>query len=71
MTPSDILVHKLQAQISALREITRAISAAWSLDQTLALITRKTARVMDVDSCSIYLIDEHRPRRRSGRSRAA
>jgi uroporphyrinogen-III synthase len=58
MTPADVLARKLQAQISALREITRAISAAWSLDQTLALITRKTARVMDVDSCSIYLIDE-------------
>jgi uroporphyrinogen-III synthase len=41
-----------------LREITRAISAAWSLDQILALITRKTAKVMDVDSCSIYLLYE-------------
>ncbi|MCL4396036.1 MAG: ANTAR domain-containing protein [Chloroflexi bacterium] len=58
MTPADVLARKLQAQLSALREITRAISAAWTLDQILALITRKTARVMDVDSCSIYLIDE-------------
>jgi signal transduction protein with GAF and PtsI domain len=49
---------KLRAQIAALREITRAISAAYSLDQILALITRKTARVMDVDSCSIYLLDD-------------
>ncbi|MDE3088774.1 MAG: GAF domain-containing protein [Chloroflexota bacterium] len=58
MTPAEVRVNKLQAQISALREITRAISAAWSLDQILALITRKTARVMDVDSCSIYLLDD-------------
>jgi uroporphyrinogen-III synthase len=58
MPASDALAKKLQAQLSALREITRAISAAWSLDQILALITRKTAKVMDVDSCSIYLLDE-------------
>jgi uroporphyrinogen-III synthase len=58
MTSYDAQVKKLQAQISALREITRAISAAWSLDQILALMTRKTARVMDVDSCSIYLLDD-------------
>ncbi len=56
MTP-DALAKKLQAQISALREITRAISSAWSLERTLELITHKTARVMDVDSCSIYLLD--------------
>jgi signal transduction protein with GAF and PtsI domain len=55
---SDTQVKELQAQISALREITRAISVAWSLEQILALITRKTARVMDVDSCSIYLLDD-------------
>jgi signal transduction protein with GAF and PtsI domain len=58
MTSPDILARKLQAQLAALREITRAISAAWSLDEVLALITRKTARVMDVDSCSIYLLDD-------------
>ena len=55
---SDSLSKKLQGQISALREITRAISAAWSLEEILALMTRKTARVMDVDSCSIYLLDD-------------
>jgi uroporphyrinogen-III synthase len=58
MTGSVLLAQKLQAQLAVLREITRAISAAWSLDQILALMTRKTARVMDVDSCSIYLLDE-------------
>jgi signal transduction protein with GAF and PtsI domain len=56
MTP-DLLAKKLQAQLSALREITRAISSAWSLERILELITHKTARVMDVDSCSIYLLD--------------
>lgn len=58
MTPADVLARKLQSQLSTLREITRAISAAWSLEQILGLITRKTARVMEVDSCSIYLLDE-------------
>ncbi len=48
------------AEISALREISRAISAASDLDTTLALITRKTAEVMGVDSCSIYLLEASR-----------
>ena len=56
--PADEHAKQLQAQISTLREITRAISAVLSLDQILSLITRKTARVMDVDSCSIYLLDD-------------
>jgi signal transduction protein with GAF and PtsI domain len=60
MTASDALAKKLQAQLAALREITRAISSAWSLDQTLTLITRKTAHVMKADSCSIYLTDDER-----------
>ena len=58
MTTTDSQAKKLHAQLSALREITRAISAAWSLEEILALITRKVARVMDVDSCSIYLLDD-------------
>lgn len=49
---------RLSDELTTLREITRAISAAWSLDEVLALITRKTAGVMDVDSCSIYLFDD-------------
>lgn len=43
--------------IHALREIARALSAAWDLDTTLDLIANKTADVMHVDSCSIYLLD--------------
>jgi putative nucleotidyltransferase with HDIG domain len=44
-------------QLAALREIGRAINAAWDLQATLDLITRRTADVMAMDSCSIYLLD--------------
>jgi two-component sensor histidine kinase len=43
--------------IANLREIARALSAAWDVDSTLDLIARKTAQVMQVESCSIYLLD--------------
>lgn len=56
-SPADQLDRKA-AQLSALREIGRAINAAWELQATLELITRKTAEVMGMDSCSIYLLDE-------------
>lgn len=42
---------------AALREIVRSLSSAWDLDTTLDLITRKTTEVMNVDSCTIYLLD--------------
>ncbi|HID89511.1 MAG TPA: GAF domain-containing protein [Anaerolineae bacterium] len=48
------------AQLAALREIGRAINAAWDLQDTLELITRKTTEVMGMDSCSIYLLDPER-----------
>ncbi|MFZ5915624.1 MAG: GAF domain-containing protein [Chloroflexota bacterium] len=54
------LEHQLQqktAQLAALREIGQAINAAWELAATLELITRRTADVMGMDSCSIYLLD--------------
>lgn len=44
-----------RVQLAAVREISRAINAAWDLETTLDLITRTTARVMNMDSCSIYL----------------
>lgn len=56
----DTELKRLKAQLGALRDITRAISAALSLDKTLNLITTKSARVMEMDSCSIYLLDEKR-----------
>jgi signal transduction protein with GAF and PtsI domain len=43
--------------LTALRDIVHSLSAAWDLDTTLDLIARKTTEVMDVDSCSIYLLD--------------
>jgi signal transduction protein with GAF and PtsI domain len=45
------------AQLAALREIGRAINTAWELETTLELITQRTADVMGMDSCSIYLLD--------------
>jgi len=58
--PADALAGRLQrkeAELAALREISRASSAALDLDSTLSLITRKTADVTGMDSCSIYLLD--------------
>ena len=43
--------------VTDLREIARALSAAWDVNSTLDLIARKTAQVMRVDSCSIYLLE--------------
>jgi two-component sensor histidine kinase len=43
--------------LAALREIARALSAAWDLDTSLDLIVRKTTELMQVDSCAIYLLD--------------
>jgi two-component system, sensor histidine kinase PdtaS len=54
--PEARLARKAE-ELSALREISRAIGAAPDLDTILTLITRKTAEVMRVDSCSIYLLD--------------
>jgi len=50
-------LQRKTAEIGALREIGRAISQAHELDSTLSLITRKTAEVMGMDSCSLYLLD--------------
>jgi len=43
------------AQLRAVGEISAALAAAWKLEDTLEVITRITAEVMGVDSCSIYL----------------
>jgi len=51
------LLRRKAAEISALRAISRAISAALDLDTTLHLITKTTAEVMGTDSCSIYLLE--------------
>lgn len=54
-------LQRKTAQLGALREIGQAINAAWELGATLDLITRRTANVMSVDSCSIYLLDPAEP----------
>jgi signal transduction protein with GAF and PtsI domain len=43
--------------LAALREMVRSLSGAWDLDSTLDLIARKTTDAMQVDSCTIYLLD--------------
>ncbi len=43
---------------AGLREIARSLSGAHDLGTTLDLIAAKTAEVMAVDSCSIYLLDD-------------
>src|SRR3989454_1178533 len=50
-------LRRKTAEISALRAISRAIGSALDLDTTLHLITKTTAEVMGMDSCSIYLLD--------------
>jgi two-component system, sensor histidine kinase PdtaS len=44
-------------QLVALRTIGRALSSASDLETTLQTISRTTAAVMRVDSCSIYLLE--------------
>ena len=55
--PAEMKTERRTAEISALRAISRAIGQALDLDTTLQLITRTTAEVMGMDSCSIYLLD--------------
>ena len=47
-----------RAELRALRGIGRALSSAWDVAATLDTISRTTARVMRMDSCSIYLLDK-------------
>jgi two-component sensor histidine kinase len=48
---------RLSRAMTSLREIAQALSAAWDLDTTLDLIARRTEQVMQVNSCSIYLLE--------------
>jgi signal transduction protein with GAF and PtsI domain/anti-sigma regulatory factor (Ser/Thr protein kinase) len=58
MPDLELQLQQKTAQLAALREIGRALNAAWELEATLDLITRRTADVMDMDSCSIYLLGD-------------
>ncbi len=44
-------------RFTILREMAQTLSLAWDLDTSLDLIARKTAALMQADSCTIYLLD--------------
>jgi len=52
-------LEQKSAQLRAVGQIGAALAAAWELEDTLDVITRITSEVMGVDSCSIYLQEEH------------
>ncbi len=52
-------LEQKSAQLRAVGQISAALAAAWKLEETLEAITRITSEVMGVDSCSIYLQEEH------------
>jgi len=51
-------LQQKNAQLAAVRDISRAIAEARDLDETLDLITRRTTEIMHVESCSIYLYNK-------------
>ncbi len=55
--PISKLAPPRNVMFGSLREIAQALSAAWDLDTTLALIAQRTNHVMGTDSCSLYLLD--------------
>lgn len=60
MTTLEAQLEQKNAQLAAIREISRAIAEAQDLNETLDLITRRTTEVMHVESCSIYLYNPTR-----------
>jgi two-component sensor histidine kinase len=60
MTTLEAQLQQKNAQLAAIREISRAIAEAQDLNDTLDLITRRTTEVMHVESCSIYLYNPSR-----------
>jgi len=60
MTTLEAQLRQKNAQLAAIREISRAIAEAQDLNDTLDLITRRTTEVMHVESCSIYLYNQTR-----------
>jgi two-component sensor histidine kinase len=58
MTTLEAQLRQKNAQLAAIREISRAIAEAQDLNDTLDLITRRTTEVMHVESCSIYLYNQ-------------
>jgi two-component sensor histidine kinase len=60
MSTLEAQLQQKNAQLAAIREISRAIAEAQDLADTLDLITRRTTEVMHVESCSIYLYNQSR-----------
>ena len=60
MTNLEVQLQQKNAQLAAVRDISRAIAQAQDLNDTLKLITRRTTEVMHVESCSIYLYNQSR-----------
>jgi two-component sensor histidine kinase len=58
MSTLEAQLQQKNAQLAAIREISRAIAEAQDLNDTLDLITRRTTEVMHVESCSIYLYNQ-------------
>lgn len=54
------LLQQKNAQLAAIRDISRAIAEARDLNETLDLITRRTTEILNVSSCSIYLYNENK-----------
>ncbi len=46
-------------QLQAVGEISAALASTWDLEATLDVITRVTSEVMEVSSCSIYLLEKN------------
>jgi two-component system, sensor histidine kinase PdtaS len=55
--PATATVPSTAKSIASLREIAQALSASWDLDATLERIAHCTNGVMQVDSCSLYLLE--------------
>lgn len=51
-------LYQKNSQLAAIREISRAIAEAQDVKTTLDLITQRTAEVMGIESCSIYLYNK-------------
>jgi two-component sensor histidine kinase len=60
MPTLEAQLQQKNAQLAAIREISRAIAEAQDLNDTLDLIVRRTTEVMHVESCSIYLYNPGR-----------
>lgn len=50
-------ISSQRAELASLRVIGRALGSGWDVEATLHTITKTTAKVMRMDSCSIYLLD--------------